>query len=289
LVEAICVDLKHWRQWGGPRRVGSIHFGGGTPSLLSPAEIAQILTQICALWDVARDCEIALEANPNDANAKRWEGYARAGVNRLSLGVQSFHGPALKRLGRDHSGAEAKAALRLATEIFPRISADVIYGWAGQDEALLRQDLEALLDKGIGHISAYQLTIEDGTAFGRAEARGDIKAVDADTSAGFYDFVRGELLAAYQTRIGTDNNGIEELTALTPQAWGEEYVLMGLRIDDGIALPRYTEITGKALPQDIIDTLIGDGLLEQKNTRLMASAQGRIVLNRLTDMLLLSD
>jgi len=233
---------------------------------------------------------------------------------------REWGGPALKLLGRDHSGAEAKAALRLASEIFPRCSADLIYGWAGQDETLLARDLDIVLESGIGHISAYQLTIEDGTAFGKAEARGDIKAVDDDKSAEFYDLVRDRLRAAgfvhyevsnfarpaqssqhnlaywqsrdyvgvgpgahgrmtvegvryatisglrpddYQRKIDADKNGIASLTELTPQAWGEEYVLMGLRIDEGISLPRYREIAGKTLPQDVIKTLIDDGLLEQ--------------------------
>ena len=344
LVAAICADLTYWRNWGGPRDVSSIHFGGGTPSLLSPEEIAQIISHIRGLWDVAERCEIALEANPNDASETRWNGYARAGIDRLSLGVQSFHDPALKLLGRDHSGAEGKAALRLAAGIFPRVSADLIYGWAGQDKDLLARDLDILLGSGIGHISAYQLTIEDGTAFGNAEARGDVKAVNADISAEFYEQVRGALMGAgfshyevsnfakpqqrsqhnlaywqgrdyvgvgpgahgrmtaggkkyaavaaqrpddYQAKISATGNGIDSQSALSAQEHGDEYVLMGLRIDDGISLRHYTGITGKALPQRTIDTLIKDGLLEQKNARLMASAQGRLVLNTLTDMLVL--
>jgi len=196
LVAAICADLAHWRNWGGARRVSSIHFGGGTPSLLSPDDITQILSQIRELWDISENCEIAIEANPSDTDERRWAQYRKAGIGRLSLGVQSFDDKGLKFLGRDHSAAQAKAALRCAADIFPNVSADLIYGWAGQSKASLLRDLEILQQSGIGHISAYQLTIEDGTAFGKAEQRGDIKAVDADISAGFYDLVRDNLRAA---------------------------------------------------------------------------------------------
>ncbi|MEP1229224.1 MAG: radical SAM family heme chaperone HemW [Litorimonas sp.] len=346
LHRAICADLLHWRQWSGPRRVRSIHFGGGTPSLLSGPQISLFVKHVSSLWQLADNCEVALEANPNDANEAQWRAYNLAGVNRVSLGVQTFQDKGLKLLGRDHDSAQAKAALRLAKDIFPKVSADLIYGWAGQDEFMLRQDLEALLAYDIGHISAYQLTIEDGTSFANAQSRGDIKSVDADISADFYDLVRGTLKGAgfshyevsnftkeggasqhnlaywqgrdyvgvgpgahgrmtldadryasiaalkpadYITRIETEKMGIESETILTPQAWGEEYVIMGLRIKDGISMSRYEDITGKALPQNVINILIGDGMLIQDNGRLMASAQGRLVLNKITEMLLISD
>ncbi len=345
LVTAICEDLSGWRQWGGPRHVSSIHFGGGTPSLLKPEDIAQILFHIQTLWQLTENCEIAIEANPQDANIQRWNAYAQTGITRMSLGVQSFHDPALKLLGRDHSGAQAKAALRLASEIFSFVSADLIYGWAGQTHTLLQQDLNILLSSQIGHISAYQLTIEDGTAFHKAEARGDIKSVNADQSAEFYEHVRDQLLQAgfshyevsnfakpshmsqhnlaywqgrdyvgvgpgahgrmtldnvryaaisnlqseaYQTRIAAHKNGIENLSTLSPEDWGEEYVLMGLRIQDGISLSRYNGITGKALPSHVIDMLIEDGLLQRNNDRLTATDAGRLVLNKVTEMLLLT-
>ncbi len=346
LVQAICADLSYWRSWGGPRRVSSVHFGGGTPSLLDPQQITEILNQIFALWDVNEDCEIAIEANPNDANEARWVGYRAAGMTRLSLGVQSFDDAGLKLLGRDHNAAQAKAALRLASDTFPKVSADLIYGWSGQDASMLRYDLESLLAYNLGHISAYQLTIEDGTAFAKAQSRGDIKAQDADISAEFYDIVRDVLTQAgfahyevsnfarkhhrshhnlaywqgrdyvgvgpgahgrmtfgnkryaaisamrpddYSAHIGEHKNGIETLSELTPSAHGEEYVIMGLRIEDGISLSRYKQITGENLPQHVIDILIGDDLLVQKNDRLSASPAGRVVLNTVTDMLLITD
>jgi len=346
LVRAICDDLSYWRQWSGARNVTSIHFGGGTPSLLSPYDIQKIIQQIRSLWTMSSQCEIALEANPNDASLPRWQAYAAAGINRVSLGLQSFHDAALRLLGRDHSAAEAKAALRLASEIFPRVSADLIYGWAGQDDALLKRDLDILLQSGIGHISAYQLTIEDGTAFGKALSRGDNKAVDSDKSADFYEDVRNVLIASgfnhyevsnfakagqasehnlaywqgrdyvgvgpgahgrmtlggkryatiaalrpddHQKRIAAHGTAIDSQATLTPQAWGEEYILMGLRIDEGVSLSRFTQITGQNLSQDTITMLIKDGLLRQEDDRLMATSQGRLILNSVTDILLLAE
>ena len=142
-----------------------------------------------------KNCEIAIEANPHDADEDKWRAYHAAGINRLSLGVQSFHDPALKLLGRDHDAAQAKAALKQAVDIFPSMSLDIIFGWTGQTEDLLQTDLDIALGSGAQHISTYQLTIEEGTAFAKAEARGDVKAVDSDKSADFYDLVRERLVA----------------------------------------------------------------------------------------------
>ena len=195
LTPSILSDLKGWREWGGPRDVSSIHFGGGTPSLMSAEDISKTISQIKNLWGLNEACEIAIEANPHDADDAKWKAYREAGINRLSLGVQSFHDPALKLLGRDHDAAQAKAALELAVDIFPSVSLDIIFGWAGQTQGLLQADLDIALASGANHISTYQLTIEEGTAFAKAEARGDIKAVDSDKSADFYELVRDRLIA----------------------------------------------------------------------------------------------
>ena len=152
LTPSILSDLKGWREWGGPRDVSSIHFGGGTPSLMSADDISKTISQIRNLWDLSEAYEIAIEANPHDADAAKWEAYRQAGINRLSLGVQSFHDPALKLLGRDHDAAEAKAALELAVDIFPSVSLDIIFGWAGQTQGLLQADLDIALNLSLIHI-----------------------------------------------------------------------------------------------------------------------------------------
>jgi len=345
LIISIQSDLKGWREWSGARQISSIHFGGGTPSLMTENEIRAGIQSIKDLWGLDDDVEIAIEANPHDADEEKWKGYRAAGINRLSLGVQSFHDPALKSLGRDHDTAEAKAALGLAVEIFPSVSLDIIFGWAGQTDTLLQMDLDIALASGAQHISAYQLTIEEGTAFAKAEARGDIKAVDADKSADFYDLVRECLMGEgfkhyevsnfakpnhrsqhnlaywkgrdyvgvgpgshgrltverqryatiaemrpndYQDKVAVSGLGIAEKETLSPTAWAEEYLLMGLRIEDGISLARFEEISGEGLSSKTIEDLIQNNLLAQQGDKLKATSQGRLLLNAVTEKLLLN-
>ena len=135
LLPAILDDLTYWRGLSGPRRVTSLHFGGGTPSLMTPNQVAAVIAKVAELWGDATP-EIAIEANPHEANADSWRGYARAGVTRMSLGVQSFHDGALTFLGRDHDGAKARAALTLATDIFPSVSVDLIFGSSSELRAV---------------------------------------------------------------------------------------------------------------------------------------------------------
>jgi len=187
LVDAILTDMTYWRAQSRPRHLASAHFGGGTPSLLSSDNMGRIIQHACALWEPQADLEIGLEANPNDITKARLEVWRAAGIERLSIGVQSFDDDVLKFLGRDHSGAQAQSALRAAAQIMPRVSADLIYGWAGQSLTHWRHELSTALNAQITHISAYQLTIEDSTAFARAEARGQARAVDGDTSADLYE------------------------------------------------------------------------------------------------------
>ena len=196
LVAAICADLKHWREMSGPRMASSLHFGGGTPSLLRADQIETIIKTCRNLWNFTGETEIALEANPADARVSAWRLYEGAGINRLSLGIQSFDDRVLQFLGRDHDGAQARAALDMAVSIFPRVSADLIFGHKGQGEADWANDLDIAIASGAGHISAYQLTIEAQTAFGKAAERGDVKAVDGDDSAQLYDLARARLTSA---------------------------------------------------------------------------------------------
>jgi len=306
-------------------------------------EIKVAIDSITQLWGLGETVEIAIEANPYDADVSKWKGYRAAGINRLSLGVQSFHDPALKLLGRDHDAAEAKEALKLAVDIFPSVSLDIIFGWAGQTEDLLNADLNIALVSGAQHISAYQLTIEEGTAFAKAEARGDIKAVDSDKSANFYELAREHLIAEgfdhyevsnfaksghrshhnlaywrgqdyvgvgpgahgrltvagkryatiadmrpqdYQERVEASGLGIAEKETLSPTAWAEEYLLMGLRIEEGISLKRFEEISGEDLQNKVIEELVQNNLLAQKGEILKATTQGRLFLNTVTEKLL---
>lgn len=345
LIDAILADLQYWAGWAGPRPISSVHFGGGTPSLLNAAQIAQILDGVVKHFPILPDCEIAIEANPQDADPDKCAAYKKAGITRLSLGVQSFNSAALKFLGRDHDGPKARAALELAMEIFPSVSADLIFGWAEQSLTDLEADLDAILALAPQHISTYQLTIEDGTAFARAEQRGQARAVGEDASADFYDYVRAALQAAgyghyevsnyakaghrsqhnlaywrgrdyigigpgahgrltvsgrrhatiahmrpdnYIAALAQNGHGIKTNETLSSQGHAEEYVLMGLRIEDGISGARYREISGRDLPESELTPLIADGLLLREGDKIKATQQGRLLLNAITERLLLN-
>ena len=171
----------------GRRRLGSIFFGGGTPSLMQPDTVAALIGDARARFDAAADLEITLEANPTSVEAARLAAFHQAGVNRLSLGVQSLDPEALRMLGRQHSVAQARAALETARVIFPRLSFDLIYARPGQALAAWRDELRAALALAADHLSLYQLTIEPGTAFATRHARGEIVLPDGDAAAALYE------------------------------------------------------------------------------------------------------
>jgi oxygen-independent coproporphyrinogen-3 oxidase len=171
----------------GPRRLTSIFFGGGTPSLLSPEHAGALIEDAKTLFTPDPDIEITLEANPTSIEAGRFAGYAAAGVNRVSIGIQSFDEDALKFLGREHTAAQAIAALELGRKIFPRLSFDLIYARPGQTETAWRAELATALSLAADHLSLYQLTIEQGTKFATLYARGDFALPDEDLAAALYD------------------------------------------------------------------------------------------------------
>ncbi|MGC8474839.1 MAG: radical SAM family heme chaperone HemW [Acetobacteraceae bacterium] len=180
-------ELAHEAALLGRRRLTSIFFGGGTPSLMDPATVGLLIDDAARWFDPVPGIEITLEANPSSVEAGRFAGYRAAGVNRVSLGVQSLDDAALRFLGRLHSAAEAVAALSLARRMFPRISFDLIYARPGQTEAAWRAELRDALALAADHLSAYQLTIEPGTAFAPRAARGEIRVPDPDSAAALYD------------------------------------------------------------------------------------------------------
>jgi oxygen-independent coproporphyrinogen-3 oxidase len=187
LVRAIVRDLQAHAALTGPRRLVSVFFGGGTPSLMDPAWVAEILEAARRLWPAAGPLEVTLEANPTDAEAGRFEALRAAGVERLSLGLQSLDDQALAFLGRNHAAAEARQAMAMAARTFPRLSADLIYARPGQDLDAWAAELSAVSDMGAGHVSPYQLTIEPGTAFDRAVRRGRLRPLDPERAAAFYE------------------------------------------------------------------------------------------------------
>ncbi len=167
--------------------VETIFFGGGTPSLMQGRSVGRILQKIAALWPMANDPEITLEANPASADAARFADYRAAGVNRVSLGVQALNDADLKKLGRLHDVAEARAALKMAMGVFDRVSLDLIYARPGQSDAAWRGELKEALDFGTGHLSLYQLTIEPETPYALLHRNGSLQIPDDDMAAGLYE------------------------------------------------------------------------------------------------------
>lgn len=204
LLTAILDDMAHWRARTGPRALASLHFGGGTPSLMTPDQLEAVIARADDLWGFATGAEIGLEANPKDIDG--FAGMAGAGINRLSLGVQSFDDDALASLGRDHDASLARRAIEAAQHAFPRVSLDMIYARAGQTAAQWETELDEALATGVGHISPYQLTIEPGTAFGKRAGRGERLAAVPDFAADLYELTEALCSAAGLTGYEISNH-----------------------------------------------------------------------------------
>ncbi len=193
--DALLADLAYEAAQTPGRRLTSIFFGGGTPSLMPPRTVAALIDAAARHWSVAADIEITLEANPSSVEARRFADLARAGVNRVSLGIQSLDAEALRFLGRAHDVDEALMALGTAQSAFPRVSFDLIYALPGQSAEAWEAELRQALDFGTDHLSLYQLTIEPGTRFATLAAKGELTPVDPDESAALYELT-GALTAA---------------------------------------------------------------------------------------------
>lgn len=337
--QALVTEMKWFAERTGRRNISSIFFGGGTPSLMPPQAVAQVLDGATSLWGIAPDAEITLEANPTSIEAENFRGYRAAGVNRVSVGVQALNAADLAALGRQHTPAEALAAFELAAKIFPRASFDMIYARPGQTVAQWAEELKRALSHQQGHMSLYQLTIEEGTRYFDLWEKGKLVTPEEDVAVALYE-VTQELteaagLNAYEVsnhatvghesrhnllywrygeyvgvgpgahgRIATGHNrlataaekhpetwrslvqtqghGLIEQAVVTPAEQAREYLLMGLRISEGIELPRYERLAGERLDDSRIAGLEGLGLLRrQGNDRLVATPAGRRVLNAL--------
>ena len=335
---ALAAELGWLARQTQGRTVASIFFGGGTPSLMPPSAVAHVIEAISGLWSVATDAEVTLEANPTSVEAENFRCYRAAGVNRVSVGVQALDAGDLQALGRQHSPEEAIAAFRLAAQIFPRVSFDLIYARPRQSAAQWRDELARALSEQRGHMSLYQLTIEPGTAYADLYARGALDVPDEDTAANLFDITQ-ELteaagLSAYEISnhaspghesrhnltywrygeyggtgpgahsritagenrraliaekhpetwrklVGERGHGIVEDAVVSPADQASEYLLMGLRISEGIDLARYAALAGRAIDSDKIASLESLGLLHRVGARLAATRQGRRVLNAL--------
>ena len=194
--EALLADLAHEARLLPGRRLTSIFFGGGTPSLMDPATVEAVIGAATAHWTPAESIEITLEANPNSVEAARFADLAAAGVNRLSLGLQSFDDSALQFLGRAHSSREGFKALAIAQKNFRRVSFDLIYALPGDTDEKWSATLAQALSMGTSHLSLYQLTIEPGTRFASLVAKHAFEPLEADTAAALYELTDAMTAAA---------------------------------------------------------------------------------------------
>ena len=203
--DALRREIVGWRErFSG--EVTSIFFGGGTPSLMTPSTVEAVLGEVDQSFGIAAGCEITLEANPSTVEAERFRGFRAAGVNRLSLGVQSFDDSALRFLGRAHDASTALSAIETARHTFDRFSFDLIYALPEQTEAEWRAQLDRALDIAHGHLSLYQLTIEPNTGFAGAVRRGAWAPMDDDRAADFFDLTQSLCEAAGLPAYETSNH-----------------------------------------------------------------------------------
>ena len=193
---ALLTDLAYEARLLPGRTLGSIFFGGGTPSLMPPATVAALIEAAGRYWPLADDVEITLEANPSSVEADRFADLGAAGVNRVSLGVQAFDDERLAFLGRAHSAREGLDALRTAQRNFARVSFDLIYALPGDTEQQWSSDLDRAIGLGTEHLSLYQLTIEPGTRFAAMAAKGTLTPLDADYAGGLFELTQARTAAA---------------------------------------------------------------------------------------------
>ncbi len=183
-------ELQHYANLLPKTSVGSIYFGGGTPSLMEAKTVESVIQDITRLWKIEKNAEITLEANPSSVEAQKFVDFRNAGINRLSLGVQSLNDRALKFLGRIHNATEARKAIALAEKYFTRFSFDMIYGYKGQNPEKWVHELCEALELAKGHISLYQLTIEPRTTFALRADKGEILVANEDDVFEMYEITQ---------------------------------------------------------------------------------------------------
>ncbi|MBQ8465140.1 MAG: radical SAM family heme chaperone HemW [Alphaproteobacteria bacterium] len=261
LIVQYCQDLEYYRSLNNNYKVQSIFFGGGTPSLLKPQSIEKIINKVLQLWSYSPQLEISLEANPNSNHTHLFSDLKKAGINRLSLGVQALNEADLKFLGRTHKLQDALQAIDEITKIFDNHSIDLIYARPHQNFTLWQQELKQAVSFGLKHISLYQLTIEDGTVF----AQKGIKPLDEEKAAQMYNFTREYLKAKGYPQYEVSNFGIPCIHNLG--YWrGEDYVGIGngahgrLHINNKIYATTHHRLLEELIPQDRAEELIIMGL-----------------------------
>lgn len=341
--EAYITELRRYATETPGRIVHSVFFGGGTPSLMDPDTTAAVIAEIKRLWPTANDLEITLEANPSSVEAGRFIAYRDAGVSRISMGIQALNDRDLKRLGRLHSVDEARRAFDIARNCFDRVSFDLIYARQDQTLAEWKAELKQALSMSIDHLSLYQLTIEDGTAFGDRYALGKLRGLPPeDLGADMFDLTQEICAAAgmpayevsnhardgaqsrhnliywrYGDYIGigpgahgrVTTNGLRHATICysNPKRWldavadgtpeqsretltgddaATEFLLMGLRLREGVDLNRYAALAGSEIDSARIEHLTEIGMIRAEKSRLIVTDQGFRLLNSVIASLL---
>jgi putative oxygen-independent coproporphyrinogen III oxidase len=283
LARAILADLEAQRVLTGPRELVSVFFGGGTPSLMDPAWVAAIVAAARSLWTPAPNVEVSLEANPTDAEADRFTALAAAGVDRLSLGLQSLDDAALAFLGRNHDAAEGRRAAEAAARAFPRLSVDLIYALPDQTPAAWAEELRAAVALGAEHISPYQLTIEEGTAFDRAVRRGRFIPPADEPAAELYETTQAVLKAegfeAYE--VSNHARGLAARSRHNLVYWqGLDYVGAGPGAHGRLTLEgQRTATRAEDRPADYIRTVgaTGVGFAEREPLGPVEAAEERLL------------
>lgn len=335
-LEAYRIEIERISAETPGRVLRSIFFGGGTPSLMEPEVVDGVISAARAAWGFTNDIEITLEANPSSVERGRFAGYADAGVNRLSMGVQALNDHDLRRLGRLHSVAEARAAFEVARGCFPRVSFDLIYARQDQSRGAWAAELREALAMAVDHLSLYQLSIEEGTAFGARAAAGGLRGLPCDDlSADMYletqDILGAAGMPAYEVsnharddaesrhnliywrqgdwagvgpgahgRLTVDGvrwateahrapgawlaavrSGSGELprSALPMEEQATEYLLMSMRLAEGMDILRYERLAGRRLDPARVATLADMGMVESDGRRLRTTGAGRPLLN----------
>lgn len=283
LVRAILSDLGAQAALVGPRRLASVFFGGGTPSLMPADHVAEVLDAIRAAFPADGPIEVTLEANPTDAEAAHFKALAEAGINRLSLGVQSLDEASLRFLGRNHSASEARRAIDLAGRAFGRLSIDLIHALPGQTPQAWAAELREAVALGFEHVSPYQLTIEPATAFGRAAARGDWTPPDEDTAAALYEATQEVLTAAGFEAYEVSNHarGAAARSAHNIHVWrGGDYLGLGPGAHGRLTLDgvRTATVARRKIPDYVEGVAAGSPWAERDSLDAEEAAEERILL-----------
>ena len=269
-------EIDRYADLTSGRVLNSVFFGGGTPSLMPPETVHEVLERIRFHWPKANNFECTLEANPTSVDAGRFAGYAAAGVNRISMGIQSLRDDDLVALGRMHTVAEAKQAFDIARNSFDRVSFDLIYARQHQEPESWRIELKEALYMAVDHISAYQLTIEQGTAFGDRYNRGLLKGLPEDENAErMYEITQEECAAAGMPRYEVSNHAAPGQESIHNQVYWKygDYIGIGPGAHGRITTPQGRYGTETHLAPEIWKNSVYEGNNIESWTHLSADDQ----------------